>query len=346
MKYRLHISVNYIATFHSFFLYSMLQENNWTTIKEFVLGGFPTLHPDYFGLVALIFCVVYVITVVGNAILIVAFVCEPKLHKPMYIIMLSLAVSDIGFSTVTLPKAIARYWFNDKFTPFNVCMTQVFLVHFFGTVNSYIMGIMAMDRYIAICFPFRYPVVMSYRTMSNLNIVAWAFSLTTPGIMIVLDAMLPYCGPNRINQCYCDHISTITLTCGDNSLAKLAAYIMSMVVLLVPLVFIVYSYVHIIVSVVRIASAQGRKKTFSTCSTQMCIISLYYLPRCTVYVFDGSGFYMNLDIRITLVLFYSLFPPLANPFIYCLRTKEIKETVARWFNIKSPMENSNVVATL
>ncbi|XP_063058272.1 olfactory receptor 2AT4-like [Engraulis encrasicolus] len=324
----------------------MSQEKNWTAITEFFLEGFPTLHPDYNGLIAFIFCVVYVITVVGNTILIVTYVHEPKLHKSMYIIMLSLAVSDIGFSTVTLPKAIARYWFNDVSTPFNVCMSQMFLVHYFGTVNSYIMGIMAMDRYIAICFPFRYPVVMSYRIMSNLNVAAWAVGFITPFIMTILNTRVPYCGPNRITQCYCDHINVITKACGDTGTATLVAFTQAMLVLLIPLGFIVYSYVHIIVSVMRIASAQGRWKAFSTCITQILIISLYFLPRCTVYVFDLTGVYLDVDIRITLVLFYSLFPPLANPFIYCLRTREIKQTLARWFSVNSLMRKSTVVATM
>ncbi|XP_041948118.1 olfactory receptor 2AT4-like [Alosa sapidissima] len=322
----------------------MLQENNWTAIKEFILVGFPTLQSEYYGLVAFIFCVVYVITIIGNILLVVTFVCEPKLHKPMYIIMLSLALSDIGFSTVTLPKIISRYWFNDKFIQFHVCLAQMLLVHYFGTVNSYIMWVMALDRYIAICFPLRYPVVMKNSTMTVLNFVAWAIAFTTTGAMTVLDAALPYCGPNLIYQCYCDHNSVVRLSCADYSFPNLVAFTLAMVVLLIPLVFIVYSYIHIIYSVVKIASSQGQWKTFSTCATQMCIISLYYLPRCTVYIFNITGLYMNLDLRIALILFYSLFPPLVNPFIYCFRTKEIKQTLARWFSVMSLGNKSSIAA--
>lgn len=325
------------------FLYSMQLEKNWTRITDFILVGFPTLQPEYYGLVAFIFCVVYVITVVGNLLLVVTFVIEPKLHKPMYIIMLSLALSDIGFSTVTLPKITSRYWFNDYLIPFHVCLMQMLLVHYFGTVNSYIMGIMALDRYIAICFPLRYPVVMKNRTMTVLNCVAWAFSFTTTGAMTVLNSSLPFCGPNLIYQCYCDHNSVVRRACSDYSLPNLVAVTLAMLVLLIPLVFIVYSYVHIIVSVTKIATSQGRWKTFSTCATQMCIISLYYLPRCVVYIFNITGLYMDLDLRITLILFYSLFPPLVNPFIYCFRTKEIKQLLSSWFSV-SLKKNSSIAA--
>ncbi|XP_076130265.1 olfactory receptor 2AT4-like [Alosa pseudoharengus] len=322
----------------------MLQETNWTTIKEFIIVGFPTLHPDYYGLVAFIFCIVYIVTVVGNSVLVVTFAYVPSLHKPMYIIMFSLALSDIGFGTVTLPKIIALYWFGDKFIPFHVCFAQMLLVHFFGTVNSYIMGMMAMDRYIAICFPLRYPMVMTNRTMTILNCVAWAISFITPGSMTLLMLILPYCGPNYIYQCYCDHNSVVTLSCGDNSFVKLVAFAQAMVVLLIPLAFIIYSYIHIIVSVAKISTSQSQWKTFSTCTTQICIISLYYLPRCTVYIFNMAGLYIDLDLRITLILFYSLFPPLVNPFIYCLRTKEIKQTLVRWFSVMSLGNKSSIVA--
>ncbi|XP_076130262.1 olfactory receptor 2AT4-like [Alosa pseudoharengus] len=303
-------------------------------IKEFILVGFPGLHPDYYGLVAFIFCLVYVITVVGNSLLVVTFVHVPSLHKPMYIIMLSLALSDIGFSTVALPKIISRYWFDDRFITFNVCFSQMFLIHTFGTVNSYIMGIMALDRYMAICYPLRYPVLMKNQTMAILNSVAWVFSFVTPAIFSVYDYRLPYCGPNQIFQCYCDHHSMVTQACADHGLATLVAFILAMLVLLIPLAFIIYSYIHIIFSVTRIASSTGRWKAFSTCTTQLCIIILYYLPRCIVYIFNVAGLYINIDLRITLILFYSLFPPLVNPFIYCFRTKEIKQALAQWFSIK------------
>ena len=332
------------VTIHLLFIfYSMLQEN-LTAIKEFILVGFPTLHPDYYGLVSLMLCIVYVITVVGNSVLVVTFVHEPSLHKPMYIIMLSLALSDIGFSTVTLPKIIARYWFGDKFISFHVCFIQMLLVHSFGTVNSYIMGIMALDRYIAILKPLRYSVIMNNRTMTILNSVAWVCSFITPGIVTIRAYMQIYCGPNHIYQCYCDHNSIITLSCSNPGFEILIAFTLAMLVFLIPLAFIIYSYIHIIFSVARIASSQGRWKTFSTCSTQVCIISLYYLPRCTIYIFNMAGLYMNLDTRITLILFYSLFPPLVNPFIYCFRTKEIKQALARWFSVIKLNKKSSIAA--
>ncbi|XP_012683887.2 olfactory receptor 2AT4-like [Clupea harengus] len=324
----------------------MWEGNNETgfRIKEFILVGFPGLHPDYYGLVAFILCLVYVTTVVGNSVLVVTFVHEPSLHKPMYIIMLSLALSDIGFSTVALPKIISRYWFDDKFLSFNVCFSQMVLIHTFGTLNCYIMGIMALDRYIAICFPLRYPVVMQNRTMIILNSVAWVFSFVTPAISSAHDYRLPYCGPNQIFQCYCDHFSIVSQACADHSYNTLIAFILAMLVLLIPLVFIIYSYIHIIFSVARIASSQGRWKTFSTCSTQLCIIVLYFLPRCIVYIFNVAGLYINIDFRITLILFYSLFPPLVNPFIYCFRTKEIKQALARWFSVIKLNKKSSIAA--
>uniref|UniRef100_A0A674CAJ8 Olfactory receptor 10A4-like n=1 Tax=Salmo trutta TaxID=8032 RepID=A0A674CAJ8_SALTR len=282
-------------------------------IREFVIVGFPGLHPSLYQLVAWFFFFIYVITVVGNFLLVVLFALERSLQKPMYIIMLSLALSDIGFCTVALPKVIARYWWDDAGISFYTCLIQKQFIHYFGALTSLIMLSMAMDKYLAICYPLRYNELMTNRTMSLLTALSWMSAMISPAITTIQSSQMPFCGPNRIIHCYCD----------TTSLNHRLSFSLAMVVLFLPFGFIVFSYVNIIVTVIQ-------WKTFSTCSSQLCIISLYYVPRCCVYTSSVINFSISQDFVIGLTLLKSLLPPLLNPFIYCIRTKEIKASLAKW----------------
>lgn len=320
---------------------------NWTTISEFIIVGFPGLHPDYYGLVSAIFFLVYITTVTGNTLFLMLFVTSESLRKPMYIILASLALSDMCFSTVALPKIIARYWFDAGASPFHACFFQMQLIHYFGTINSLILMIMALDRYVAICYSLRYQTIMTNRLTYIFNITAWLAALIAPTIATLHSQQLPYCGPKLIIHCYCDHISITNLACADNSQQKLLALCVALFVLLVPLAFIIYSYCHIITSVMKLANAQSRWKTFATCSTQLCIIALFYVPRCVVYIASVVQYKISTDFRILLILLYSLIPPLINPFIYCLRTQDIRKIVVRWINKQRVIQETariNVIA--
>uniref|UniRef100_A0A8C7RNK3 G-protein coupled receptors family 1 profile domain-containing protein n=1 Tax=Oncorhynchus mykiss TaxID=8022 RepID=A0A8C7RNK3_ONCMY len=248
---------------------------NYTRVSEFVIVGFPGLHPSFNQLVAWLFFFVYVITVVGNILLVVLFALERSLQKPMYIIMLSLALSDIGVCTVSLPKVIARYWWDDAGISFYTCLIQKQFIHYFGTLTSLIMMTMAMDRYLAICYPLRYTELMTNRTMSLLTALSWVSAMIVPGITTIQTSLMPFCGPNRITHFYCNTVSM------NQSVTVSVA--LSMFVLFLPFSFIVFSYVNIIVSVMRMANAQGRVKTFSTCAPPSEIIvplspSCLFLP--------------------------------------------------------------------
>ncbi|XP_010866122.1 olfactory receptor 6N1-like [Esox lucius] len=305
---------------------------NYTHVSEFVIVGFPGLHPSYFQLMAWFFFCIYVCTILGNFLLVGLFVLERSLQKPMYIIMLSLSLSDIGFATVALPKVIARWWWDDGRISFHTCLFQKQMIHYFGTLNSLIMMTMAMDRYLAICHPLRYSMLMTNRTMTGLTVFSWMSATVSPAIGTMdFTTKVGFCGPNRILHAYCDTVSLNILACSNIEQITEKSYGLAMFVLLAPFTFIIFSYIHIIVSVMRIANAQGRMKTFSTCATQSFIILLYYIPRFVVY---STPFIPKLiipiDFRIGLTLLYSLLPPVANPFIYCFRTKEIKAILVRW----------------
>ncbi|KAK2828298.1 hypothetical protein Q5P01_019332 [Channa striata] len=322
-------------------------DGNYTRVSEFFIVGFPSLQPQYFHIVAWFFFFLYVTTVVGNLLLVLVFALEQSLQKPMYIVMVSLALSDIGFATVSLPKLIARYWWNDGSLGFHTCLFQQHMIHYFGSLTSLILLTMALDRYLAICFPLRYPMLMTNQTMTGLILICWVLAHTFPSISTIDLTLMVFCGPNQIIQVFCDHLSLSALVCGDGMQQMSAAFAGAMFILYVPLAFIVFSYICIIISILRMASGQGRTKTFSTCATQGCILSIYYIPRFFVY---STPFIPNLkmtpDKRIATTLIYSLFPPLINPFIYCLRTNEIKKIIRVWIKKQTgitPTENNQIV---
>ncbi|XP_053503761.1 olfactory receptor 2AT4-like isoform X2 [Ictalurus furcatus] len=302
---------------------------NMTFVKDFFIVGFPGLHPNYYALVSAFMFLIYMCILIGNGIFLLLFATNKSLHKPMYFIYISLVMSDVLFSTCTLPKIIARYWFQDGTISFAACFFQMYLVHYFGTVNSYTLAVMAIDRYIAVCYPFRYHSIMSNRNILIMSIVVWVFAHSSIIMMVVRASPLPYCGANTIVQCYCDHVSVTRLACTDRTPYSFPAFVYAMVVLLGSLAIIVFSYSCIILAVLQISSAHGRLKVFSTCSSQLIIIALFFLPRCFNYLAANIGITFNADLQIAIIMLYSLLPPMINPLLYSLKTEEVKKILIR-----------------
>lgn len=306
---------------------------NITTIKDFIITGFPGLPPEYYGCVSFLLLLVFLAILFGNAFILSVILHERTLHKPVYLIIVYLAVTDTTFGLVTVPKILARYWWNDVRTSFGACFTQMYFVHSLGAFTSSVLMIMAFDRLVAVWLPFRYPLVMTNRavcvTCGLCCVVTFARMLG-----IVLHALtLPYCNLNIITQCYCDHLSIIQLGCGEDvAYVKFVAFVNSMFSLLGPLTIIILSYLCIIITAVKMSYAERHSKVLSTCAPQIFITCLYYVPRCFVYLSSNLGFSFSNDARVIITMMYSLIPCAVNPVIYCLKTKDIKEVLVRRFN--------------
>ncbi|XP_072515279.1 olfactory receptor 2AT4-like [Salminus brasiliensis] len=302
-----------------------------SVVTEFFIVGFLGLRTEYYNLVAAVFLGIYVTVVVGNSVFVLMFVIEPSLQKPMYIIMINLALADIGFCTVVLPKIIVRYLFNKGSVSFHVCMLQRLLIHYFTNVNFLVMTTMALDRYLAICFPLRYPVLMTNRTMILLTGFSWTISMIIPAIITIQTSQMPFCGPNRIIHCYCETMSLYNLVCADVSFQSYIFTCLVMCVIALTLIVIIFFYINIVVCVVRTANNQSRVKAFSTCATQLCIICIHYVPRFFVFTMPYlPNVKFDINERIAFTLFYWLFPPLVNPFMYFFRSKEIQKLFLKW----------------
>ncbi|XP_014877832.1 LOW QUALITY PROTEIN: olfactory receptor 52N5-like [Poecilia latipinna] len=300
---------------------------NVTTIKNFFITGFPGLVPKYYGPISATLFLLYLAIAAGNIFILVFVRYERSLHKPSYVIFCHLALSDVMFGTVTLPKTISLYWFNDRIVSFYSCFAQMYFVHFLGATHSFILMVMALDRFIAICSPLRYNSLFTNTTVSALCGISWFMPISWM-FGVVFDALsLPFCNSNIIVHCYCDHLSIINLGCENIRSSTVLGLSLAMFSLLIPLGFIVLSYFIIIFSVLKISSSKGRIRAWSTCTPQLMIICLYYLPRCFVYLANFVGYTFNASVRIVVVMLYSLLPALVNPIIYCFKTKDIKESL-------------------
>ncbi|XP_038548448.1 olfactory receptor 52E8-like [Micropterus salmoides] len=308
--------------------------SNVTRIKHFFILGFPGLSPEYYGLLTALLFILFLAIAIGNIFILVFVICHRSLHKPTYLIFCHLALTDLAFEAVTLPKLISKYLFNDSIISFYGCFVQMFFVHFIGATHSFILMVMALDRFIAICAPLRYTALFTNSTVSVLCGISWLMPISWM-VGLVLDALtLPFCNSNIIVHCFCDHITLTVLGCEKTREVQVVGFGLAMFSLLVPLFFIILSYFIIMVAVMRMSTSTGRMKTLSTCTPQILITFLYYMPRCFVYLANIVGFTFSDAVRIVVVMLYSQLPAVVNPIIYCLKTKDIKEHLKKKFLIR------------
>ncbi|XP_076002336.1 olfactory receptor 52K1-like [Genypterus blacodes] len=303
-----------------------MRDTNITTITNFVMIGFPGLERKYYGPVSALLFFTYLFILVGNLFVITIVGFERRFQKPTYLIHWNLAMTDLLFGTVTLPRIISRYWWDNKIVSFSACFVQMYFVHSLGAIHSLILLIMALDRFTAICLPLRYPVFITNKRISIACGLSWIGTFLRMMIVVFHALTLPYCDSNIIVQCYCDHSSITKLGCGDGvKFVKDVALGFAMFSLLLPVIFILFSYISIFLVVLRMRNIDGRSKALSTCTPQIFITCLYYLPRCFIYIAGNAGYTFSLNIRIIIILFYSLFPAIVNPIIYCFKMKDIKD---------------------
>ncbi|KAF6724877.1 Olfactory receptor 1E1 [Oryzias melastigma] len=304
---------------------------NVTKVKDFIILGIPGLLPEYYGLASFVFLVVYIIILFGNIFILAVIIFERVLHKPSYLIFAHLAMTDVIFGTLTIPKIIARYWWNDMITPFTTCFAQMFFVHSLGAIHSFILLVMALDRFVAVWFPLRYPAVITNKTTSIACSLCWTLTFIRMMGIVLHASSLSFCDI-RVSQCYCDHASVTKLACGENvAFVQEVAFANAMVTLLFPLSFIIFSYFSIIIAVLKMSNTEGYRKVLSTCAPQILTTCLYYVPRCVVYITDNLKVKVSPDARIIIALLYSLIPAAVNPLIYCLKTADIKAALIKRF---------------
>ncbi|XP_051782519.1 olfactory receptor 2D2-like [Erpetoichthys calabaricus] len=304
-----------------------LQENlNYTSITQFTFEGF-TDKGHTSPLIGLVFLISYIMTLMGNLFIFYIVTKLQKLHTPMYIMIVNLAVSDIMYSTTISPQLMHFYFLGIREIAFNMCFVQMFFLHYAACVDSFLMAAMSIDRFVSICFPLRYPSIITNSIAYIMCVIAWIFGLLVPFVSVLYSFSLPYCGPNKVMHLYCQHSQVARLACMDTSFISARALVLGCTLLLGSFFIIFLSYLKIIIAVLKIKTKEGKTKAFYTCSTQLIVVTIFYVPRIFVYLATLFHLYIPTDLNTALGIVYCLFPPLVNPVIYSFRTHEIRQFV-------------------
>ncbi|XP_021012049.1 olfactory receptor 4C11 [Mus caroli] len=303
-----------------------MQQNS--TVTEFILLGL-TQDPLKQKMVFIIFLVFYLGTVVGNTLIIVTIKFSRTLGSPMYFFLFYLSFADSCFSTSTAPRLIVDALSKKNIISYNECMTQVFALHLFGCMEIFVLILMAVDRYVAICKPLRYPVIMSRQVCVILIVLAWIGSFIHSTAQIVLALRLPFCGPNLIDHYCCDLQPLLKLACMDTYMINLLLVSNSGAICSSSFVILIISY-FVILHSLRNHSAEGRKKALSTCTSHIIVVILFFGPCIFIYARPPTTFSLDKMVAV----FYTIGTPFLNPIIYTLRNAEVKNAMKKLWHVK------------
>ncbi|KAM6295326.1 olfactory receptor 6F1-like [Aegotheles albertisi] len=301
---------------------------NGTSVEEFILLGFPGTWHFQVSLVV-VFTLTYSLTVIGNASIIVLVWTNTNLHTPMYFFLCNLSFLEIWYTTGVVPKAIGVMLGTSQTISFRACILQLFFLVSLGSTECFLLSAMAYDRYLAICYPLRYSSLMNSVLSAQLALSCWLAGFLAISLLAFLTSRLMFCGPDVINHFLCDIDSCLALSCSDTWPVELATFLVSIVVVLASCVVTMVSYIYIISSILRIQSAHGRKKAFSTCSAHLTVVTVWYGS--TIFLYVKPSAQNSLDSNKLVNTFNTVVTPFLNPFIYTLRNKEVKQALRRVF---------------
>ncbi|XP_055138699.1 olfactory receptor 52K1-like [Symphalangus syndactylus] len=281
------------------------------------------------------FCFAYTLALLGNCTLLFVIQADAALHEPMYLFLAMLATIDLVLSSTTLPKMLAIFWFRDREINFFACLVQMFFLHSFSIMESAVLLAMAFDRYVAICKPLHYTMVLTGSLITKIGMAAviWAVTLMTP--LPFLLRRFHYCRGPVIAHCYCEHMAVVRLACGDTSFNNIYGIAVAMFIVVLDLLFVILSYVFILQAVLQLASQEARYKAFGTCVSHIGAILSTYTPVVISSVMHRVARRAAPHVHILLAIFYLLFPPMVNPIIYGVKTKQIRDYVLSLFQRKN-----------
>ena len=306
--------------------------NSDTRLAGCFLLGIPGLEHLHIWL-SIPFCTMYVAALAGNSILICVILSQPSLYEPMYIFLSVLASTDVLLSTSTMPKALANFWLSSTHISFDGCLTQMFFIHFLFVAESAVLLAMAFDRYVAICSPLRYATILTSTAIGKIvaATLARSFIIMFPSIFLL--KRLHYCRVNIIAHTFCEHMGIARLSCSDISINVWYGLAAALLSTGLDIIFIAVSYVHILQAVFHLSSQDARSKALSTCGSHICVILLFYIPALfSVFAYRFGGRHIPRYVHILLANLYVVIPPMLNPVIYGVRTKQILEGAKQMFS--------------
>nr|XP_056720572.1 olfactory receptor 10A7-like [Euleptes europaea] len=301
---------------------------NQTSITTFFLLSFRHLNQLQF-LLFLLFLIIYIGTVTGNILILVLVVTDKCLHTPMYFFLANLSFLETFYSSVVTPRILFDCLSDDGSISFGGCISQLFLYTSLAGAECFLLAIMAFDRYLAICKPLHYTVIMNFRVCLQLAVASWVSGILASALSVGTISKLYFCGPNQMDQFVCDMEELMKLSCKKSTWAKMTVFVACSIVTLVPFVFIVISYGCILSAILKIASSAGRQKAFSTCAAHLTVVSLYYGTIIILYVIPKTG--QSPEFHKGLSVVYTVVTPMLNPIVYSLRNKEVKGAFNKLF---------------
>ncbi|XP_068953707.1 olfactory receptor 11G2-like [Petaurus breviceps papuanus] len=301
-------------------------ENMVNSVTHFILLGFLSsqeIQMVYF----VVFSVTYMLTLMGNAAIVCAVRCNRNLHTPMYILLGNFSFLEICYVTTTVPNMLANFLSETKTITFVGCFVQFYFFFSFGCDEGFYLCIMAFDRYLAICYPLHYPTIMTTHLCTGLVTFGWSSGFILFIIPVTLISQLSYCGSNIIDHFICDPVPLMALSCSKAHTTKIIYSAFNIIFMVGTFIFVLISYALVILSVLRIPSAAGKRKAFSTCASHLAVVILFFGSVMIMYVRPGSD--KPLEFQKVVTLFYSVITPLLNPLIYSLRNKDMKAALRK-----------------
>ncbi|XP_052051957.1 olfactory receptor 1361-like [Apodemus sylvaticus] len=299
----------------------LISSINQSSVSEFVLLGFSS-QPEQQQLFFLLFLIMYLASVLGNLLIMLAISTDSRLHTPMYFFLSTLSFVDVCFISTTVPKVLAIYILGNQTISFSGCLTQLYFLCVSADMDHFLLAVMAYDRYVAICHPLDYTTKMNHQFCTLLVLGSWVVANLNCLLHILLIARLSFCGNNIIHHFFCDATTLMKLSCSDTHLNKLMIHTEGSVVMVAPFVCILVSYIYITYTVLRVSSPRGGGKAFSTCGSHLAVVCLFYGTIIAEY-FNASS--SHSDVRDMVgAMMYTVVTPMLNPFIYSLRNRDMK----------------------
>ncbi|XP_023969419.2 olfactory receptor 51G2-like [Chrysemys picta bellii] len=308
---------------------SAVNDTNFNS-AVFLLTGIPG-QEDVYLWISIPFCLMYVISIVGNSVILFIIKTDASLHEPMYIFFSMLAVTDLGLSIVTVPTILGIYLFNSKEISLNACFTQLFFIHSFAKFESSVLLLMAFDRLIAICNPLRYAAILTPPRIAKMGLVFVLRGVATSFPYPFLLKRFRYCRDNVLSHSYCLHQDVMKMACADITVNNIYGLSVALLTMGLDSLLIFLSYVMILKTVLSIASHEECLRALNTCISHLCAVLVFYTPDVGLAVIHRFGNSSSHLVQIVLGYFYLLVPPLINPIVYSVKSKHLRQRIIRAF---------------
>ncbi|KAM6358974.1 olfactory receptor 2G3-like [Alca torda] len=303
-----------------------MARENQSVVTEFIFQGLSS-QPRTQTVLFIVFLIFYLFTLVGNITIITVVRADCQLHLPMYFFLANLSFLDICYISSNVPQMLVNLLTKKRTISFSGCATQMYFSLTFGMTECVLLGVMAYDRYMAICHPLLYTTVMNRKLCTHMVVASWTSSLLSAMVINSLTLRLPFCGPDILNHYFCEVLAVLALACADTALMELVIFIFSILIAFIPFLLIMTSYAYILSAILKIQSAHVQSKAFSTCGSHLMVVTIFYGTTICTYMNPKSRHPQDRDKVVA--VFYTIVAPMLNPLIYSLRNKDMKQALRR-----------------